>query len=133
MSDRDDRERSDPASTVRAGSGDVVSHGDRNRISSCLKATDADGLIVDFHSLRVTFSTLLVKSGATVKAAQELARHCDPKLTMNIYSRLGVHDLAGTLGALPSTSNAPESVRKGVHGGRTRPRATGTDPNLTEG
>jgi len=42
---------------------------------------------VDFHSLRVTYTTLVIESGANVKEAQTLARHSDPKLTMNIYAK----------------------------------------------
>jgi integrase len=48
----------------------------------------------DFHSLRHSYITAVVKSGCSVKVAQELARHADPKLTMNIYTHLTVHDLA---------------------------------------
>ncbi len=62
---------------------------------------------------------MLVKSGASVKEAQELARHSDPKLTMNVYTRLGVHDLATALDRLPRV--APD---RPDHHAR---RATGTD------
>ena len=85
---------------------------------------DDAGHVVDFHALRATYITLLVKGGASVKVAQELARHSDPKLTMNVYTKLGVHDLTGALDALPSlTGDAPE---------RERMRATGTDNSRTE-
>jgi hypothetical protein len=74
--------------------------------------------VVDFHALRATYITLLVKGGASVKVAQELARHSDPKLTMNVYTKLGVHDLTGALDALPSlTGDEPTSEAA---------RATGT-------
>ena len=42
---------------------------------------------IDFHSLRVTYVTMVCEAGATVKEAQTLARHCDPRLTMNVYAR----------------------------------------------
>jgi integrase len=62
----------------------------------------------DFHSLRTSYVTMLVKSGASVKVCQELARHADPKLTMNTYTRLTVHDLAhgleGLAHILPTSS-----------------------------
>ena len=61
---------------------------------------DAGGRGVDFHALRATYITLLVKGGATVRVAQELARHSDPKLTMNTYTKLGIHDLTGALDGL---------------------------------
>ncbi len=49
------------------------------------KQTEAGKL--DFHSLRVAYTNLLFKTGADVKTAQDLARHSDPRLTMNIYGR----------------------------------------------
>jgi integrase len=42
---------------------------------------------VDFHALRNTAITLSIESGANLKEAQELARHSDPRLTMNIYAK----------------------------------------------
>lgn len=42
---------------------------------------------LDFHALRVAYTTLVFESGATVKEAQTLARHSTPDLTMNIYAR----------------------------------------------
>ena len=76
------------------------------RRSNFLAVVDDTGRVVDFHALRTTYITLLVKGGASVKVAQELARHSDPKLTMNVYSKLGIHDLTGALGALPGMSEA---------------------------
>ncbi len=73
----------------------------KRRSSDFLSVVDDSGQIVDFHALRVTYITLLVKGGASVKVAQELARHSTPILTMNVYSKLGVHDLAGALDYLP--------------------------------
>ena len=70
------------------------------RLSGFLAPVDAEGRVVDFHALRATYITLLVKGGATVRVAQELARHSDPKLTMNTYTKLGIHDLTGALDGL---------------------------------
>ncbi len=89
------------------------------RRSDFLTYHDGNGAVCDFHSLRGTFITALIRSGASVREAQELARHSDPKLTMNTYTRLGVHDLAGALDRLPAVqSPRPESETM---------RATGTD------
>lgn len=85
---------------------------DRRR-DGFLAPIDDEGRVVDFHSLRATYITMLVRSGASVKVAQELARHSDPKLTMNVYTRLGVHDLAAALDRLPalqSSEPATESL-----------------------
>ena len=89
------------------------------RRSDFLREHDAEGRVVDFHALRATFITMLVKSGASVKEAQDLARHSDPKLTMNVYTKLGIHDLAGALDRLPATT-LPRPDRDTL-------RATGTD------
>src|SRR5437870_13840359 len=56
----------------------------------------------DFHALRHSFIALLDKSGATLKEAMQLARHSDPKLTMAVYGRAQLHDLAGALERLPA-------------------------------
>ena len=42
--------------------------------------------ILDFHALRGTFATMLSKSGVSPKAAQELMRHSDIRLTMPKYT-----------------------------------------------
>lgn len=43
---------------------------------------------LDFHALRVTYATLIIESGATVKEAQTLLRHSNPSLTMNVYAQV---------------------------------------------
>jgi len=42
---------------------------------------------LDFHSLRVTYDNLLFEAGASVKEAQHLMRHADPRLTVHVYGR----------------------------------------------
>jgi integrase len=70
-------------------------------LRSDLKAAGIAGWAdYDFHSLRHSYVTMLVKSGASVKVCQELARHADPRLTMNTYSHLTVCDLARGLEGL---------------------------------
>ena len=83
---------------------------------------DDSGRYADFHALRHTFITNMVKSGVSPKAAQSLARHSTIDLTMNVYTSLTVHDQASALASLPAvpTFDAPES-------GVGALRATGTD------
>ncbi len=91
----------------------------RRRASDFLAEVDSTGRVVDFHAFRVTYITLLVKGGESVKVVQELARHSTPVLTLGVYTKLGVHDLSKALSGLPSlTGGAPS---------RERMRATGTD------
>lgn len=63
---------------------------------------DESGLYADFHALRHTFITNMVKSGMNPKTAQSLARHSTIDLTMNVYTSLTVHDQASALASLPA-------------------------------
>jgi len=63
---------------------------------------DESGRFADFHALRHTFITNMVKSGVNPKTAQLLARHSTIDLTMNVYTTLTVHDQASALAALPA-------------------------------
>ena len=58
--------------------------------------------IVDFHSLRHTFGTLLALSGVLPQEAQKLMRHSDINLTMNIYTHLRYADKAKAISKLPT-------------------------------
>ena len=61
------------------------------------------GIPVDeycFHSLRHTYCTMVVKSGCSMKEAQQLKRHSDINLTAGIYTHLSITDVAGALGKL---------------------------------
>jgi integrase len=62
---------------------------------------DAHGLYADFHALRHTFITNMMKSGVNPKTAQALARHSTIDLTMNVYASLTVTDQAAALNTLP--------------------------------
>lgn len=58
-----------------------------------IAATDAQGRVLDFHSLRVSTATLLARAGVAPAVAQRILRHHDPKLTMKHYTRLAQQDL----------------------------------------
>jgi integrase/recombinase XerD len=76
--------------------------------SDFLRHTDAAGRVVDFHGLRHTYISRVVESGASVKVAQELARHSTPTLTIGRYAYARLHDLAAALDSMPS--NVPSSA-----------------------
>ena len=90
--------------------------------SDFLRYEDSAGRFADFHATRHTYVSGIVAGGASVKEAQELARHSDPRLTIGRYSHARLHDLQGALDALPNLSlskiHAPEPEDQ---------RATGTD------
>ncbi len=78
----------------------------RREESSFLTYRDESGRVADFHSLRHTYVTSLIRGGASVKEVQELARHSDPRLTLNVYTHLGLQDKAAALRKLPSLASA---------------------------
>jgi integrase len=63
---------------------------------------DADGRHSDFHALRHTYVSLIVRSGASAKVAQQVARHSTVTLTLGRYAHAGLYDLTGAVNALPS-------------------------------
>jgi len=66
-----------------------------------IKPEDDEGRIVDFHGQRTTFITGLARAGVAPATAQRLARHSDINLTMGVYTRLGMDELAGAVNNLP--------------------------------
>jgi integrase len=76
-------------------------------------AVDASGHVVDMHSLRHGYVTVLARAGVPTKTLQTLARHSDPRLTLNVYAHLSVFDTAAALDALPdltSPGTSPEPL-----------------------
>jgi integrase len=81
---------------------------------------ETDEGVVDFHALRAAYITNLVNSGASVKTCQTLARHSTPTLTIGVYAKASLHDVAGAVEGLPDlTSQAPTPLPLAM---------TGTDP-----
>jgi len=63
---------------------------------------DGTGHVTDFHALRHTYISRLVRSGANIKVAQELARHSTPTLTLGRYAHVQLVDQTQALDALPA-------------------------------
>ena len=81
---------------------------------------DDTGRVADFHCLRHSYISLLAKSGVSPKLAQELARHSDIRLTMNVYTHAGLYDLAAAVDSMPALL-PPPGKHAGRHGDRRRP------------
>jgi len=64
---------------------------------------------VDFHSLRTTHVNLGIELGFDVKTAQTLARHENPRLTMNVYARANADRLRAAVEALGAAIDTAES------------------------
>ncbi|MHC4280429.1 MAG: tyrosine-type recombinase/integrase [Planctomycetota bacterium] len=73
-----------------------------------IKYRDDAGRVIDFHALRHTYITNVVKSGASAKVAQTLARHSDIKLTMDTYTHLNLCDGKDALDSLPRLTDLEE-------------------------
>jgi integrase len=74
----------------------------------------------DFHCLRHTYVSLLVRSGVSIKVVQTLARHADPAMTLGIYTHVRVFDLARGLDGLAHVLPTP-CVSKGLTGTDSTP------------
>lgn len=81
--------------------------------------------IADFHAAgRHAHITELLRNGATLAEAKELARHSDVKMTMR-YTHIGIEDQAKALAALPAPCQ--EIVRKPAVSGRREASAGDSD------
>ncbi len=80
---------------------------------------DRDGRVADFHSLRHTYITNLVRGGVQPKVAQQLARHSTITLTMDRYTHVVLLEKAEALRVLPQLSPSESAS--------DRKQATGTD------
>ena len=78
---------------------------------------DAEGRIVGFHSLRVTFITNLQKAGLAPRTVMQLARHTDWRLTGGTYTDMGLLDIFGAVQSLPTypTTEPAESLMEGTN------------------
>ncbi len=64
--------------------------------------------IADFHAAgRHTHITELLRNGASLPEAKELARHTDVKMTMR-YCHIGINDQAKAVGNLPAPKTSPK-------------------------
>jgi len=81
---------------------------------------DETGRVADFHSLRVTFATMLLRSGVDVRTAKELMRHATINMTADVYACTFRESLDNAVRKLPSLAGC----------GLEQLRATGTDENV---
>lgn len=77
---------------------------------------DREDQFADFHALRHTYVTEIVRAGASMKEAQTLARHSTPELTFRVYAHTRLHDLKRTLERMPSSATI--ETKEGVENAR---------------
>ena len=81
----------------------------RREESDFLCYRDRSGRVADFHSTRHTYISGIVAGNASVKVAQELARHSTSRLTIDRYAHTRLHDVTAALEALPAERRADTS------------------------
>lgn len=75
---------------------------DRDMAAAGIPKVDDRGRVLDVHALRTTFGTLLSRAGVSLRTAQAVMRHSDPRLTANVYTDPVLLDVAGAVQALPT-------------------------------
>ncbi len=78
-----------------------------------IQRIDTMGRKLDFHCLRYTFATKLARSGISMRLAQELMRHSDPRLTANIYTDTSCLPTFEAVSGLEWQSGAPVAIEGG--------------------
>lgn len=69
---------------------------------------DAAGRTLTFHGFRASTATLLVRAGVSPAMTMRVLRHSDPKLTLQLYAKLGLADVHRELREkLPEAAPAP--------------------------
>ena len=81
----------------------------KDREAANIDYEDRRGRKVVFHSLRVTYGTMLQRAGVPLRTAMSLMRHTDSRLTMNIYTDPALLDMAGAVESLPDLDAKPEA------------------------
>jgi len=79
----------------------------RDLAAAGIPPRDAEGRIVDFHALRTTFNTYLHRNGVSLRIAQQLMRHSDPKLTGKVYLTESLLPTKETVRNLPALMSVP--------------------------
>ena len=81
---------------------------------------DDRGNKADFHALRKTYGTLMQLAGVNPRTAQELMRHSDSKLTMQIYTDARLLPKVAAIHSLPNLENAiPAAISDMAKCGKT--------------
>ncbi len=76
----------------------------RDLLRAEIPFSDSFGRRVDFHALRTTMGTRLQASGVSPRAAMELMRHSDMKLTMRVYTDASLLGLRSEISKMPPLS-----------------------------
>ena len=95
--------------------GDGAAGKESREAADDFKPRDRDGRHLDFHGLRHSFISSLVRAGVTPAVAMKLARHSTITLTIDRYTHVSETDAAEGLGKLTAPRVAP-GVATAAHG-----------------
>lgn len=95
------------AKELWAREGGTIAERDRRMASEFLSFADSRGLRADFHALRHSYVSRVVRGGASPKEAQALARHSTITLTMDFYAHTEIAEAARALQKMASPKVQP--------------------------
>ena len=104
--------------------GESAGEREARQKSDFLAYCDSNGRFADFHSNRHSFITSLERAALSPKMAQTLARHSDVRLTLGVYTHVGLHDRVAAIHSLP----APPGMSVGPENDADALRTSGTKP-----
>jgi integrase len=104
-----------PTAKVFDVPADLIKRFNADRKRAGIPKKDARGKSVDLHSLRMTFNTWLANAGVFPRIAQQLMRHEDIDLTMNVYTDSALFDLAAAVEALPALHQGGAALHQPLH------------------
>lgn len=115
----------------------AIRHSGSKIVRQGLKAAgvpyEVDGRKADFHALRYTFVTNLIKAGENPAYVQRMARHSDINLTYGVYADLGLEDLYhGMLQGSHSSlqqGNEGQVAGQQTRGDKSRDEQSGENPD----
>lgn len=80
--------------------------------SDFLRSIDSEGERLDFHSLRHTCASWLIRSGADIKTVKTIMRHSDIRLTMDRYGHLFPGSEAAAVERMRGVFTQPTELKK---------------------
>jgi hypothetical protein len=89
---------------------------ENDRKASGIEKTDARGRVIDIHSLRATYASMLAAAGVPLATAQVLMRHSTPALTAKHYVDPQMLDTAGAVERLPGFSTGQRERQAAAEG-----------------
>ncbi len=85
---------------------DLAGTGDPETNIEPIPYRDAQGRYADFHALRHSYITNIIRAGVSPKVAQTLARHSTITLTMDRYAHIALESQVDAVNRLPDVLGA---------------------------